>query len=515
MDHTIFAVLQDKSFIWLEEEERRVAAHLHDVRAQMKARSPVMRLPPELLLRVFLYVQRGHAPIYQGYSSDWVVVTRICRYWREVALDSESLWSRIIPFSVQHMMTFLERAGHTITRKGAPLFLIWHGRIGGPAPLSVLRSFTDSFVNVDFTLRPEDIPSFEQLLEYTWNDLQELTLAVPMGVERECRPLDLGTLNRSFPPKLHSLSLHGVVPTTWSCGPMYCNLQSLSIERQSPFHKDLPTWEQLFNILESCPSLRRLMFRDADPPSSSSRTFMRKPILLSNLTYLELSFENPFDVAYMLSHLHIPAVAQMHIETEEEVDPESGVLACLPQALSDFKLLQPASHIEVTMATWGFLEANRRGGQEADVLFLSVKSWNLSLLFRSTCLQLRNICQFSAIETLRFCIKPYHLVPVTLTDWHQVFSCFASLRGLTYADGDLPDEYGSTPDTVCAPFRVVLQALTWPSESSLNTPNSRLLPHLNLLQFQDFRHDLSENLKPDIAQLEYSRRDVSFSCVVL
>lgn len=460
MDHTTFAVLQDKSSTWLEEEERRVAAHLLDVRKQRNLRCPALRLLPELLLQVFRYVQQIPLLIYTVYNTDWIVVTHICKYWREVALNCQNLWSYIILFSEPYIAAFLERAGYTSDRKGAPLSLRWDAEDQGPASLNLLKPFADSLARVDITLQLEDSSHLEQLLQNTWNNVQELFLATPDDAE-EWKFLDFGALNRSLPPRLRSLGLFGVVPLTWACGPMYCDLQSLSIDRLSPSDKHLPTWEQLLDILESCPSLRTLMLRDADPPASP-RPLSRQTILLPNLTYVELGFNLPSNIAYLLSHLHIPEGAKIDIETEESIDPEFGILSCLPQDLSNLKLLQSISQVEMVISKQGLINANCKGGEKADALFLWVNSWDLPLFFRATVLQLHNLCQFSAVESIHISVHASHLHPVSSDNWHQIFSSLTSLKYLTYSNSQPQGPNSITPpDFESSPFRAILRALTW------------------------------------------------------
>lgn len=61
--------------------------------------SPIHRLPTELLVYVF-----GLAIDHQTNRSDWsslrtytaVILASICRYWRQIALSSATLWSHII-----------------------------------------------------------------------------------------------------------------------------------------------------------------------------------------------------------------------------------------------------------------------------------------------------------------------------------------------------------------------------------------------------------------------------------
>ncbi|TFK67962.1 hypothetical protein BDN72DRAFT_898555 [Pluteus cervinus] len=80
--------------------------------------TPVYRLPPEILTRVFCFVQKA----YKNYSSigdspfKWLILTHVSQHWRNVALKSPSLWSSISYFYPKHILEeFLQRS------KAAPL----------------------------------------------------------------------------------------------------------------------------------------------------------------------------------------------------------------------------------------------------------------------------------------------------------------------------------------------------------------------------------------------------------
>lgn len=68
----------------------------------MNSRCPINALPPEMLARIFSFVPRP-LPLgarYRGVSSavrtsDLIPISHVCRRWRDVALDTPSLWSSI------------------------------------------------------------------------------------------------------------------------------------------------------------------------------------------------------------------------------------------------------------------------------------------------------------------------------------------------------------------------------------------------------------------------------------
>ncbi|KAF9564545.1 hypothetical protein CPC08DRAFT_748386 [Agrocybe pediades] len=70
---------------------------------RLNSTSPVNRLPPELLSRIFSFLQ-GHSglqfppPVREdmfGFNS-WINVTKVCHYWRSCAIHNPPLWRRAV-----------------------------------------------------------------------------------------------------------------------------------------------------------------------------------------------------------------------------------------------------------------------------------------------------------------------------------------------------------------------------------------------------------------------------------
>lgn len=98
----------DKQICVLEEQTNQLKRHRN-------ALSPAVRLPPELLSQIFLTLRDDfHTKAEKASSShDWMVVAFVCHHWREVALSTCALWSRINLARVksdEHGLTLLSRA---------------------------------------------------------------------------------------------------------------------------------------------------------------------------------------------------------------------------------------------------------------------------------------------------------------------------------------------------------------------------------------------------------------------
>lgn len=84
----------------LDDEIATLTLVLCNLRTQKNAFSPIFRLPPEILASIFIHCARIHQKNRRGIP-DWVNVSYVCRHWRNVALNSSTLWSFLF-VSSQH-----------------------------------------------------------------------------------------------------------------------------------------------------------------------------------------------------------------------------------------------------------------------------------------------------------------------------------------------------------------------------------------------------------------------------
>lgn len=101
---------------------KEVEEHFHAIaklRQRMNALIPVVRLPPEILGHIFLWyimvmVSDRDLDYYPTYHHRWLIITRVCHRWREVALRTPNLWTdiRLGQGSVDRVLVFMTRAKH-------------------------------------------------------------------------------------------------------------------------------------------------------------------------------------------------------------------------------------------------------------------------------------------------------------------------------------------------------------------------------------------------------------------
>ncbi|KDR84184.1 hypothetical protein GALMADRAFT_236883 [Galerina marginata CBS 339.88] len=89
----------------IDEEISRLSEEIKALSSRRNELSPIFRLPPEVICKIFEYVQDALAQEpdpneeeQTGYSNPhrWIKVTHVCRRWMETALSDPSLWSDVV-----------------------------------------------------------------------------------------------------------------------------------------------------------------------------------------------------------------------------------------------------------------------------------------------------------------------------------------------------------------------------------------------------------------------------------
>lgn len=82
--------------------------------------APIMRIPPEILVKIFVHYQNTF--FLHWNPEEWIKVTHVCHFFRQVALASPTLWSRIYFRSGDQTKTYLRGLKEYLLRsKQAPL----------------------------------------------------------------------------------------------------------------------------------------------------------------------------------------------------------------------------------------------------------------------------------------------------------------------------------------------------------------------------------------------------------
>ena len=103
----------DKSLFTVVETQEKPVAVLHHAIPTTTAQ--IDRFPPEMLVAIFVHLSKpdlwGLKP--SSFILDLVSVTHVCKFWRQVAIDTPDLWSEIHMTNLEAVDTFLERSRTT------------------------------------------------------------------------------------------------------------------------------------------------------------------------------------------------------------------------------------------------------------------------------------------------------------------------------------------------------------------------------------------------------------------
>ncbi|KAJ7080940.1 hypothetical protein B0H15DRAFT_855580 [Mycena belliarum] len=254
---------------------------------------PVLSLPPEVVSLIFIRCIPSGSPVYPSPIEAPLLLTQICRQWREIAIDTPELWQSIA----------------LLDTRSVEVFNSWILR-SGSLPLTFSLNCVDPIHAA--SLLDVCLPHVRR-----WQDVE---LALPAGVLRRLDddfPLlmlrNISLLLRG--PFSQDGNLTTTQPITMSNAPLLC---SANVATYPDVALELP-WTQLtsltlgrldpgdcFAILQRCPLLTTLDI------SITGAATEAESLPLLTLPLLE-SFTFPSDLSTALPRLRFPRLAHIHI----------------------------------------------------------------------------------------------------------------------------------------------------------------------------------------------------------
>ncbi|KAG1860423.1 hypothetical protein C8R48DRAFT_245273 [Suillus tomentosus] len=210
--------------------------------------SPIWHLPTEVLSHIFVHCLPEDKYLSPASKLAPVLLTRICRRWREVAVGTPSLWDRLdVPYDVKR-------------QRELPFCLdVWLKRSRGRLlSLALTCCFSSTLIELRRLLQPyiNQISSFSiccRVISHKFDPLFEGLIALQELIVN--KPLTEQCFSL-LPPTLRSFKVtasHSELKFFPSCEPVWANLTNVEI----PMHRP----DTILRLLQLCPNLRSLAIR--------------------------------------------------------------------------------------------------------------------------------------------------------------------------------------------------------------------------------------------------------------
>ncbi|TCD60496.1 hypothetical protein EIP91_009959 [Steccherinum ochraceum] len=280
----------------------------HESRIDRYALSPIARLPPEVLGRIFVvYSQREMASV-QTYRVNpfetrstfpykWIVVTHICSHWREIALGTPELWTTIRLGLVRPEVieVFLSRSKHALLRVD--------GKEHIPTrTISAFKPFLHAIARAESLSLQMSAEVYDTLASEIPSSAPHLRTLEVTGTTPETATRSL--LERLSAPSLIRLSLSHCTPSLLESS-FPASLKHLSLI--FPMGHEVSVDDAIF-ALKDLSALEELVLFGLDHQrrTSNSRGARKQPILLPRLQKLRLKASTLWSIQF-LERVTLPA----------------------------------------------------------------------------------------------------------------------------------------------------------------------------------------------------------------
>jgi hypothetical protein len=310
---TYFGISNDSCYLVHSKVSKLEASALRalsTIRFLKNAHSPINGLDPESLSLVFEALVSIGVRCNQSYM--WMVVNRVCRYWRNTALSFPSLWSVVDSVSTITSQMCLERSKSS-------LISVYLQRNCPDNLISAVLSHTSHVYELEMTLKTYgDSKLLSHLIREASPVLRYLSISLYDNLDVARIDVDV--------PILQSLTLHGISFEQLSMGRVV-NLTHLS---WSAWGTSSPSMTQLLGLLESNMNLRRVYLNTAKAPSDDGNS--NRLVHLDRLESLRI-VGNATKV--ILDHLSLPSSVDIIIGSIRILDGSKGVVEqALPNPLT-------------------------------------------------------------------------------------------------------------------------------------------------------------------------------------
>ncbi|KAG2009575.1 hypothetical protein CC2G_012490 [Coprinopsis cinerea AmutBmut pab1-1] len=334
----------------LLEQLKVISSQICDLKSRRNEFCPISRLPKEVLHKIFLHLSptqlAASEPTSDGPSYSTIVcVTRVCRYWKKVALNQPELWTYVSDYKSEAIRTLLMRS------KTAPLDICLDRGS---------RGSNERWIQKALATRTIRSLSMRELFHHLTPRLKKLPPAAPVlhtlilhnnDPFTRARDTRLPELFQEGAPLLRKVSLFSChLPWT---SPLLEGLTSLRMLDRNAFKYPPPSPGVFLDALEKMPDLVELSLYVPIPDLDDQATRLHRVVALPRLRRLEFwgSIKQCHD---LLQHVVIPESATIELTVDtEEADPLP--LPLVPRRLVESP--QTSSPAEIKTPQISFSEA--------------------------------------------------------------------------------------------------------------------------------------------------------------
>ncbi|OSC99641.1 hypothetical protein PYCCODRAFT_1479775 [Trametes coccinea BRFM310] len=448
---------------------------------------PIDRLPPELLVYIFQWVQWlcgwSANETYRGdCARSWIALTWVCRQWRNIALSSPILWSYIdcreLPLDLECVTAFIERASGALldvaSDAGGDLESLLQVVLapGNNLRSLALRVSSDGTSEKQLTsllaLLPDTMPTLRKLKLETFNEWLS-------DAWHDYKP------DRTQFPALLDISFYSF-HFPWD-SLIYESLRILDLSSiRYP-----PSAARFLQILEACPQLESLTYDQymSDRGLFTSMDASEQVVTLPRLR--QLKFANTLHaVAYVYDRLCVPSscsIITRFIVSDGALSSTGPIHAMLPRQRVFRNILSDVTSLRLTVddqiVYLGF--ETQDGASFTDITGM-IDDPQLDI---PTLNSLLNLFAKAPLTTFRF-YDPSNLHRVSAAMWITLFNRFPQLQ---HVDVGHTFQYIHDQKEGFSPLLEALQACR-PEDGQLYAPGLQTLTVQTMIVDQPLAHAL-------------------------
>ncbi|KAF8902091.1 hypothetical protein CPB84DRAFT_1707887 [Gymnopilus junonius] len=313
----------------IDREVEKVKSYMVTLWRQRNTFIPISRLPPEILSTIFYFVKESAAED----SLYWTKVSHVCHLWREIAINSPSLWTNPPLASIRWTEEMLSRSKMASLAVSANFCAFSHRYAPTIDPLPLILPHTPRIKSLDLCHYDHYVMQrFLSQMPESAPRLEHLRLRFAPHPQLSTSSDSVLSMNKIFEAvKLRVLELTRCA-LNWDSrvfGPLLVHLQMSFIPTNAR-----PTVEQFWNAFDRMPALESIEFVDA-LPLTRSPGYTHPQIFLDKLRKLTISSSNS-EVEIFLSGIIFPSTVAVKLSCKTGTHHDEGFRSVLTQVSSFF-----------------------------------------------------------------------------------------------------------------------------------------------------------------------------------